>query len=252
MARLKSREKFPPGGFKWYQPETNWRAPQFASFETVVSAVISHRLGNKYLAQKHHWATDYASVTEEVDAYNARLCEAQGWTDYIQGDGPHQAPVANPKLSPLSLAKSVRHVVVGAKTVVDMMGPEGPVDQDMANRRAAVCAPCPKNGKGGLLEYFTVKGAEAVRETIGFFHGLKLRTPTDEELGICQACGCPMLTKVWARLSHILAHMPQEDYNDLVPQCWIRSENHDSSQTSSTEDQRRLSADGPEQTPSTS
>ncbi len=78
MATLKNRQNQIPGGFKFYQAETGWNAPDWRSFETIVLALIDHRRGNPYLLKKHGWAIEHAAVAFEVDAYNAKLCQANG------------------------------------------------------------------------------------------------------------------------------------------------------------------------------
>lgn len=229
MDRLKSREKFMPNGFKFRQPETNWPPPGSnpfagASFTTVVEMVIAHRRGNPAYTKKHNWATDFESVANEVDNYCARICIAHGWNDYVmQGGASVQTPfpVSPP---PQTLSQSAKRVVVGASTIAEMFGEEGPVVADLAESRGGVCLGCPKHGKGDLLSFFTIGAAAALRTMLAFFKNLNLKTTHDSELCVCTACYCPMKLKVWAQLRHIMAHMPKEDYDALDPQCWIRSE----------------------------
>jgi len=105
-----------------------------------------------------------------------------------------------------------------------MMGPEGPVEHDLAEKRAAVCVVCPKHEKGTWESLFTVPVAHKVRGLIGLIHRSELSTSHDSELRICSVCRCPCETKVHARLSHISAHIPAEDYAELPESCWIKTE----------------------------
>lgn len=234
MPRLKSRDRFIPNGFKFRQAETNWPPPgsnilQGASFDTVVRLVQRHRQGNPFHAKKNNWALDYASIADEIDAYNAAICASMGWNDYIlQGGAPQ--PVGPFSRALGSLANSARHVVVGASTIAEMFGADGPVGAALANGRATVCVDCPKNFKGDWTRIFTVPAAAAVRKMLETFNGLNLRVQQEDELQVCEACGCPMKLKVWAQLNHILEHMPEADYYSLDPRCWITKERNASIQ----------------------
>jgi hypothetical protein len=61
-------------------------------------------------------------------------------------------------------------------------------------------------------------------KTLGIVKDLELKTDYDDELKVCTACGCPMKGKVWARLEHILKHIPADDKAALDPGCWILGE----------------------------
>lgn len=223
MTRLKSREKFIPGGFGYYEAVTKWNAPK-GSFDTVVRSLIQHRKGNPFLAEKHKWSLDYAAVADEVDAYNARICAAHGWKDYISEAG--EQTFMAPK-SPPPRPNAVRAAAVGANSIMEMFGKEGPDTLEHATARAKVCAACPLNNKGDLLRFFTVPAATALRAMLGWFKKMRLETPEDANLQICEACYCPTKLKVWCRLSHILKHIPKEDYAALDANCWILREESD-------------------------
>ncbi len=106
-----------------------------------------------------------------------------------------------------------------------MLGAAGPIpDRAQAEARAAVCAGCPKNDPGDWLAYFTVPAARAIRGALNAFREQQLVTALDDRLHLCSACDCPLRLKVWARLSHILAHIPPESKAALHPGCWILAE----------------------------
>lgn len=227
MPRLKSRDRFVPNGFKFRQPETNWPPPgsnpfQGASFDSVVRMVQQHRQGNQHYAKKYGWNLDYASIADEVDTYNARVCQSMGWTDYFAEGG---APQASPFMAALTqLSSAARHVVVGAKTIAEMFGGEGPVKPELAMRRSSVCVTCPLNDRGDWTRLFTAQAASGIRATLETFKGLDLHLPNEGELRFCTACYCPLKLKVWGQLSDILKHMPEQDFSALDPNCWIRKE----------------------------
>jgi hypothetical protein len=160
----------------------------------------------------------------EVDTYLAKVAHDHNWTDYfITAD----ANIAPPIPSDPGIKKNMgaRAVFAGAKTLLDMMGPEGPVELVLAEKRAAVCVACPKHERGTWESIFTIPVANQVRKLIGTIHGADLRTSLDSELRVCGVCKCPCITKVWARREHIEAHIPAEDYAQLPKDhCWIVKE----------------------------
>lgn len=79
------------------------------------------------------------------------------------------------------------------------------------------------NGEGGLEAYFTVPASNAIRAQLERKHAMKLETPSDEHLGVCTACDCPLKLKVWMPLDRILAKMPKAAYDALHVNCWIRN-----------------------------
>lgn len=227
MLRLKSREKFPPGGFSFNFAPTKWHPAQFSSFDTIVRGLQAHLNGNPYVAHQNNMPTDYESLALIVEHWNAMSLKARGLSQFItdeEGGGPQAPPKSIPQPLP-TILQSVKRVAVGANTVAEMLGPEGPVDLETATSRAAVCVTCPMNAQGDFTRFFTVPAAGAIRGMLGFFKSLKLSTVHDAQLHVCEACYCPILLKVWARLSHITKHMPADDYAALHKGCWIRAEN---------------------------
>lgn len=224
MARLKSRQKFIPGGFQFVQPETQWRLPVNQSFDVGVMCIVNHRIANPHLARVHGWATDPDAVAEELDLYNTRICEVNGWTDYIQGG----EPTALPKVT---LPRPTRHplanVAAGGETLVEWIksGAEA-VPSSLSDARAMVCRDCPKNGKGGLERFFTQPVAEAIRAAVSSRSGMKLSTPYDDLLNVCTACSCPLKLKVHLPLSQIISKMDPSVMTQLDRGCWILSESN--------------------------
>ncbi len=220
MARLKSREKFIPGGFKFYQPETKWQSPPFASFNTIVGGLVAHRQANPFLTQKHGWPVDPVQVAEEVDAYNAMMCQRMGWTDYFIEGGP-DSPLSQPPHRHHLLVQSQR-LAAGAKTLVDWIkdGSEA-VPAELANKRAEICAGCPKNGTADLTSWFTMPVSQAIKAAISLRKDWNLSTPFDDKLGVCDACACPLHLKIHMPLDRILARLTDEVKRDLDARCWI-------------------------------
>jgi len=216
MPRLLNRQKQIPNGFKFYQPQTKWSPPAFASFDTIVTGLIANRQANP----QYNLPTDYNTVVEEVDAFNAEMCARMGWNSYITGaSGP---PLTAPRRSPI---QSVKAVAAGGETLVEWIrsGAEA-VPADLSQKRASICAACPKNGQGGLTSIFTVPVSEAIREAIGQRRQWGLSTPNDDSLGVCDACFCPLKLKVHMPIDQIMVKLPATSKELLVPECWILAE----------------------------
>jgi hypothetical protein len=96
VSRLISRTKFIPGGFRWLEPATQFAIRPWSSFDSAVQQIIAHRQGNPALTARLGWSTDYAAVSNELDSFNASICAAMQWTDYIATDSGQAVPAAPP------------------------------------------------------------------------------------------------------------------------------------------------------------
>ena len=234
MARLKSREHFIPNGFKFFQPETNWQAPRMASFQTIVSALLAHRRGNPAMASKHGWTLDPEAVADEVDVYNATICERMGWSDYIQAAAGGAAPPpflnqpsAADQKSLAAAAVKVKKIWSGVRTLNDWIeSGEPPVPSELSARRAALCAACPKNGTGDFTKWFTAPAATVIKKQVERLNDRHLSTPSDPLIEVCEVCLCPLKLKVHTPLNFINQHMSEGVLQDLtqVAGCWIVAE----------------------------
>ncbi len=230
MARLKDRNRFIPNGFIMYVPQTGWKAPRYASFNTVVEALIAHRKGNAFLRKKHGWSTDYATVANEVDEFNANVCLKQGWLDYVAnaapGGGSSSTPFPRSSL-PGAFAKvaAASRVLAGSRVLAEWIssGAEA-VASSVSEARASVCAKCPLNESGDLTSFFTKPASEAIRKVLSLRSDWKLSTSHDEKLGVCSACGCPIKLMVHVPLEWKLKRMSQETKDALHEECWVRHE----------------------------
>lgn len=228
---MKSRNNFPPSGWLFLQPQTGWSAPPGQSFNVVTNALIAHRKANPGLVKKHNWAIDFNTVANEVDAYNEARCRAHGWLDYVSErpsvDFHRPATLRStlPRPEPAAGASAVKRVRAGVKTLLDWLGSGGrPVSKELADVRAERCALCPLNGKGGLEHYLTVPASNAIRLQLEIKNDMSLSTPSDEKLGVCEACLCPLKLKIWCPWDHIMKQMDEETYGKLHPSCWILGE----------------------------
>lgn len=229
--RLKSRQHLIPNGFRFLQPQTNWRPRNHISFDAIVRDLIRHRSGRPDLVAKHGWSLDYNTVASEVEQFNVNICVKHGWMNYLEGGdvGASLPPKSRPP-SP----KDVESVAVaagastkiwsGIKTLNEWIQAGGqPVEAAVSERRAAVCAVCPKNTPGDFTSWFTRPAAGAIKKQIEQMAEHKLSTSHDAQLNVCEICLCPMKLKVHAPMEFIKAHMHDTVLADLlkVPGCWI-------------------------------
>jgi hypothetical protein len=230
MRRLKSRMMQLPGSLHYVQIDTNWRSTPWASFDQIVSEVIAHRMANPHLRTVNGWSVDRHVVEEEVERYNVRICEAMKWYHFLE-DGPEVPsterpfPPGQPQSQSPGRNAVVANILAGTQILVDWIesGAEAvPVAQ--ANQRAKVCSECPKNGKGDLLSFFTIPVANAIRMALQKRNEMALKTDFDEQLGICEACGCVNKLKCHVPLNRFLYKMTPEAVAALDPKCWILSE----------------------------
>jgi len=223
-----SRSAFPPGGWQFYSPQTRWTAPNPISntFDQQVVHIIKHRLANGAITARHNLAIDATSVGNELENFTrTRL-----------GMGPAVSPKLTPPASLPLLSGAVQAGVAAVKKMAAgaallMEWQESgmpPVASELSARRAATCANCPKNDPGGLTKYFTEPVSANVRKRLAKLHDMKLATPSDNKLGVCSSCLCPLLLKVHTPMELILKRLKPEqraELNQENPRCWILSEN---------------------------
>lgn len=224
MPRLKSLTAHPPYGFRFLQPETGQSQEFEGSFNHVVEQTMMLRQANPFLAERHGWRTDRAGVEHDIEQYNVARMIAGGWLDFlVQDDTTPPAPVyVMPEKKKASAVGRAKNVTAGVGVLLDWLGSGAkPVEQSLADSRAAICSSCPKNDGGDFIAYFTKPIADKIRTQLEIRGDLQLRTPHDENLTVCSGCDCPLKLKVWTPLEHILAHTSDEVKAQLAPQCWI-------------------------------
>lgn len=221
---LVDRNRQIPGSLKFYQPETRWSPSPWSSFNSIVDQVIAHRQANPWLTREKNRSIDRGAVEAEVDEFNSAICRQMGWNEFIVEGGASANPTPFP-LSPHNLGRNVRQVAAGGAVLVEWIreGAEA-VPAELATKRAAVCAACSLNEKGDWTAWFTTPISEAIRQELSRRKSMNLSTPFDAQLKVCGACLCPLPLKVHLSIDRILSKLPQESFNDLAPNCWIRSE----------------------------
>lgn len=230
MARLRSREKFPPGQFQILLPVVGMKKPVAGSFSEVVTAFAKIVEANPALAEKHGWPRDREGQENWIDAREAQRMLANGWTGFVDPEGE------NPKARPArkgGLLVRAGNVAAKASTAAaiyrDLLGPDGKaVPQAQAEARAAVCVGCPANDKtSSLTKFFVESTAKTLIAVFGILRDRKLVTSLDDQLGTCEACDCPLKAKVWPDISHIRAHQKEDAWERIRkanPECWQTKE----------------------------
>ena len=109
-------------------------------------------------------------------------------------------------------------------TLTSWLGAGGkPVERWQAEQRAPVCEICPKNKAPRWWEKMLHEPiAAAIREQLALKHEMNLAVPNEEDLSMCQVCGCCTRLKIWTPIEHIVSHMQPEDH--YPDNCWIPQE----------------------------
>lgn len=225
MSRMKSLTQHPPFSFQFIQVEAGQKEPFVGSFNSVVEKVRALRIANPYLVQKYGWRTDLEGVEFDVEQQNVARCRAHGWSNFILEDNLADPPVPPQKKTLLPGVAGAKRVAAGVAVLLDWLGTSGrAVDPLLAERRAAVCATCPKNDGGDWKAYFTGPISEKIRTQLEMRNDLALKTSHDDKLTVCSACDCPLRLKVFVPFEYIAKHISEDTKTRLDPRCWILSE----------------------------
>lgn len=131
----------------------------------------------------------------------------------------------------MKLLEELRKDATGLALLDDWLGAGGfPVEQSLAERRAATCIsgddwkPCPFNRGGKWWEKAKDAIAAVIRLQLRFKTELTLHVACEDQLQMCQRCGCCLKLKVHVPIEHIRAHTPPETVEQYPDFCWIRRE----------------------------
>lgn len=236
---------WPPGGWQYFDPKTNYREnkPIERSELEVAEAMLGMRRNNrsKYPPE----ACTLEACIEELRLYTVRRLVNKGLKQFSMADQspvpvmpqlkkkPHEqsqishgASAAKPAVAGKgNWIDRAKRILGGVSALSDWVG-EGqqPVAQEVADFRAGVCTACPLNQKTGMLGSVVASVAEAIKTQTGLKAGLELSTIHDANLHTCTACDCHLPLKVWVTLKTISEHLDPEVYVSLDPKCWIINE----------------------------
>lgn len=231
---------WPPGGWQYFDPKTNYREtkPTEHDRNEAAEAILAMRKNNKHIYRGNDLT--FASALESLEAFTAKRLEYKGLKQFLLPDQPVQqsTPLVKKKASVqgqvAKVAEEKRHnfverikrIASGSQTLKDWIG-EGhnPVSFELAEARSSLCVSCPLNDSGpDLLAKITSAVSEAIHKQMELKQHLNLRTTNDAKLGTCSACLCPLKLKVWSPLEFIEDNMDQSVAMELDPSCWILSE----------------------------
>jgi hypothetical protein len=217
-----SHTQTPPGGWQWYSPQTRWNLPNPVSvtFDQAVTLIIKHRLANAATTVQFKLATDFNAVAAELDSFTRSRLGMPAISF------PKQTPPpAVPQLSGAvqSAVAVVKKIAAGAALLLEWEQSGKPaVAPELSQKRADICATCPKNEPGkGLTDYFTAEASEQIRKRFARLMSMNLTTTKDAELKVCSACLCPLRLKVHTPLELIVNRLKPEQRAELDPRCWI-------------------------------
>lgn len=225
---------WPPGGWSYFQPETNWHAPDPLqnTFDQQAQNISDMRKKNPAKSLPFDKATCAADLEAYTEARLAKTYSRSGMQKFQVLTAAEQE--AKKKVS--NAMPFVRSVLKGAAAVVgvdstaleEWLGAGGkPVSQETANSRASVCVGCKANKKAGWLEAVTIPAAKALRGYLGLKHGMNLKTLHDSDIGSCSVCDCVLELKVWAPIEHVRDNTTpetMEKHKEANADCWVVKE----------------------------
>jgi len=169
------------------------------SYNNLVSKVWNHRLANAGLDVGSDWREKFDhDLIIQNGLMGTQWCETLEWY-------PEKST------SPLGIGDIFRFISSAARFLSSGLAT---VDQEEANRRAAICATCPEN--------VTLDGCAGCHGFAGLLARVKgnLGTDRDAQLNSCKICKCALQLKVHVPLSSI-SNIGLE-YPSF---CWQRPEN---------------------------
>lgn len=101
---------------------------------------------------------------------------------------------------------------------------EAAVASDVANNRASTCADCPLNSMAKLDQWNTVPVAMSLKSRLSRIEKIRLKTPSDSKLGLCDGIYSPTAMLVHAPLSIVNRKLKADMRANLHEGCWIKSE----------------------------
>lgn len=224
MMRLKDRHRSPPDGFWIVLPQFNINR-QFWSFKEAGDFVEEMARANPRLKMP----SDRRTIDNLVDIQNSiRVSRIPGASEiYLIDDSKggqafSEIKKAFPPRPVVSVVEKIKQLNSGAELLKEWKS-QGYylIPKIESNRRASVCAECPKNSSGDLSSWFTVPASEHIKKSIEGMNQENVKTDYDEKLGVCEACLCPLKLKVHTPLPLILKHLTQQSKSELHSNCWI-------------------------------
>ncbi len=218
-----NRHQTPPSGWIFRQPETGWTAPTpiGSTFSQTVDLIIAMRRKNPAIGAKAKWATDRETVGTELERYTRKrlgLPEEQAQPPFTTSSRSGGAVAA--------VAGSIQRAAQGSAVWIEWLRKGGiPVDQTLAEKRAATCVACSRNVDG---EWYVQAPAQLLGAAIEQWKSFtkqdfKFETAQGDALKSCGVCHCMSKIKVFIPLPNILEKTKPEILAEFPAHCWIAS-----------------------------
>lgn len=222
-----NEHRTPNLGWRWYQPETKWHAPTpiASTLNQTCILIQKMRIKNPAITQKFKLSLDLTVIKSEVVRYNRKLNGLPEELTPLPFSTPHRYPSGSSAgavggRTTIGSMEGLKRAAQGTAVILDwLMAGGAPVEQELANKRAAVCIGCKKNVEGA---WFTEAPAALIKKTLEARKDLKLETPHDASLKSCEVCKCINRLKVWCPMEHILSKTRPEIFAEFPPWCWVK------------------------------
>lgn len=237
---------WPPGGWSFYEPATDWHAPLplANNFDQQSDNIWAMRKANPHAKLSADRAAAAADLELYTEARLRRIYSRHGLAAFLapatedvvkKKPNAATAPAAAPptESSFITHASNARKELAALAAadptaLLEWLGDGGvPVNGALANERALVCVACPGNRKGDWRNLLTAPAAAAVLRYLRWKDGWSLSTPFDSDLGVCRGCLCQLQLKVHVPLPCIAEGTSGETRGKLAalnPACWIITE----------------------------
>jgi hypothetical protein len=208
--RMQNEEETPPGGWRWRNPKTNIviSATQFDTILHVASrTLLNMQFDPSEAAAQIHDETAKALILAGKEHLTQRVAEVKRTGEQLR-TGAKAAFLKWWRESPV-------YGLIQGKT---SRGEAVFVGQVEGNRRALICAKCPKNvipaGKGWLQNWTDGQMLKSVEGR---------KTESHDRLGVCEVCSCELRAAVWWQPDIIAATTRDAKFaRDFPSHCWKR------------------------------
>lgn len=229
-----NEHRTPNGGWRWYQPETKWRAPTpiASTLNQTCLLIQAMRRANPAITQKFKLSTDLTVIKSEVVRYNRKLNGLPEELTPSPFSTPHRyqsgssAGAVGARIS--GGVQNLKRAAEGTAVILEWLGSGmNPVSQELAEKRAATCVQCPKNVAGS---WFTEAPAELIKKAVETWKTItgktefEFKTEQGDKLKSCGVCLCLLPMKVFTPMEHILNKTKPEVMGELPSHCWIKQE----------------------------
>jgi hypothetical protein len=203
MFRISDKNTTPPGGWYYVQPESG-RIFKHYSHDSFFDEIRAHRLAQGYPIEPDWQAEIEDEICRTHPEWALRVCNR------VERHGLERRP--------LSLAAMQSFInVVAAWIGGAVLGRRVWVEQEEADRRAAICAQCDLNV---AISGSCAACADQFGKVLAIVGSRK--TALDKDLGACSLCGCLLRVAVHVPLEAQCAGVSQKlrDEFGAVPYCW--------------------------------